>query len=180
MSRQEKERLEEMKDESKSSERSLSYLLEILKIEIELINKSMEHIIGNTQSLKNWAILTWTGSIALILGQVDLRKYFIITAIPPFLFWYVDAWWRSLQSRYAYRATEISQFLNGENLVESFKQGKLIDFVSFDPSGRNYRHRSDYQKYTSMSRTARFPEVLGFYFPLVLISIVVGLFLFYN
>lgn len=155
-----------------AGENSLNYLLDILKLEIEIINKSVEHIIDNIQTTKNWAIVTWTGSFALFLGQPDLHKYIIVSAIPLFMFWYADAWWRSVQSRYAFRASKIGEFLNSKNLAESFQTGNLVGLYSFDPSGRIYKADESYKNRTSISQTAMFPEVIVFYLPLILISIV--------
>jgi len=84
---------------------SFKYQLDCLKSEIELIDRAIARFDGITQTTKNWAIVTWTGSIAIALGQVDLRKYIIFTAVLPLLFWFVDAWWRHLQKRSVFRQT---------------------------------------------------------------------------
>ena len=158
-------------EENTVEENSLNYLLDILKLEIEIINKSVEHIIDNIQTTKNWAIVTWTGSFALFLGQPDLHQYIIVSAIPPFMFWYADAWWRSIQSRYAFRASKIGEVLNSKSLAESFQAGNIVGLYSFDPSGRIYKEDESYKSRTSISQTAMFPEVIVFYLPLILISI---------
>jgi hypothetical protein len=155
---------------------ALNYQLELLKMEIDTI----EHIIARmdemTQTTKNWAVVTWAGSIAIALGQPDLRRYTILTAILPFLFWYIDAYIRRLQARSSFRMARIGEFLNDERLVKSFEQRRLIGFTVLDPTGQQYKGTSEYKKYASIWRTLRFREVMVFYLVLVVVGLGLGLF----
>ena len=155
---------------------SLQYQLEFLKIEVETINEVVGRIDEITQATKYWTIITWAGSIALGLGDPTLRPYIVFTAILPMLFWYIDAHWRSLQRRSTFRIAKISEFLNSEQLVESYKQKKLVGFTVLDPTGRQYRGNNEYEKFYSIRHTLGFPEVRSFYRTLVLISLGLGLF----
>ena len=156
---------------------SLRYLLDLLKIEIQSIDQIIARMDGITQTTKNWAIITWAGSIAIALGQADLRNYIVLTAVLPFLFWYVDAYWRRLQARSIFRVRKINEFLNGERLVRSFEQKRLVGFTVFDPTGRQYNNLDEeYKKYTSIWRTLRFPEVSAFYLMMIFISLGLGVF----
>ena len=77
--------------------RCLAFQLDMLKMEFEAVNSSIEHIGSICQGIKNWAIVTWTGSVGLLLGQGDLRYLVIFTGVLPLLFWFADAWWRRNQ-----------------------------------------------------------------------------------
>lgn len=155
---------------------ALQYQLEFLKMEVETINEVVGRIDEITQTTKNWSVITWAGGIALGLGEPTLRPYIAFTAILPMLFWYIDAHWRSLQRRSTFRIARISEFLNSEELIESYKQKKLIGFTVLDPTGRQYRKDKEYKNFYSIRRTLGFPEVRSFYASLVLISLGLGLF----
>ena len=104
-------------------------------MEIRSIDNIIARIDGMAQAAKNWAISLWTGSIALTLSQPDLRRYIIFSAVTPILFWYIDAYFRRLQSRSIFRSRKISEFLNSDKLALSFEQNELVDFVVFDSTG---------------------------------------------
>ena len=156
---------------------SFDYQLEILKIELHYIDRAVWQLIEFTQTTKNWAIVTWAGSIAIVLGQQpEFRKYVGVTAILPLLFWYLDAYWRYLQRRIDFRKLKIREFLNDERLPKSFQQKELVDFTVYDPTGQQYSRTEELRKYASIGLTFRFPEVMGFYFVLALISIALEIF----
>jgi hypothetical protein len=157
---------------------SLTYLLDILKMEIESINNIIDRMDGITQTTKNWAIVTWAGSVALSLTESSLRAYISLTAILPLIFWYIDAHWRYLQWRSIYRLNKIHDFLNSESLQQSFVQNKLVDFKVLDPIGRQYSDDAEYKSAVSIRRTRKFATVRIFYLTLVFISLGLGL-LFY-
>jgi hypothetical protein len=159
---------------------ALTYQLELLKMEIEITNEIIGRMDEITQTTKNWAIVTWAGSIALALGEPTLRAYIALTAVLPLLFWYIDAYWRRLQARSIFRVAKIHEFSNDERLVKSFEQKKLVGFTVFDPTGRQYEGSDEYKKATSIQRTIRYPEVRVFYLVLVLISLGVGVFFFFR
>ena len=160
---------------------ALTYQLELLKMEIENINEIIGRMDEITQTTKNWAIVTWAGSIGLALGEPTLRAYIVLTAVLPLLFWYIDAHWRRLQARSTFRVAKIREFLNDERLVKSFEQKKLVGFVVFDPTGQQYKGSDEYKKATSIQHTVRYAEVRVFYLVLVLISLSVGgLFFFFR
>ena len=157
---------------------AFEFQLKLLEIEVDLINKAIARLDEHTRATRNWAIVTWTGSIALSLSDVTLRQYTIFTAILPVLFWLIDARWTALLRRFLYRLDRITEFLNGSGLVESFRMQRLVDFVVLDPRGRQYKGTKDFSKKTSVLRSAlRYGEVSAFYFGLMIISIVLGFFL---
>lgn len=162
---------------SSANAESFKYRLEMLRMEVELIDRIIARFDQYTQTTKNWAIVIWAGSIALSLSSVDLRKYIILTAILPLLFWFIDAWWRRLQKRSILRQSKIEKFLNSERFVDSFRQKKLIDdFKVLDPIGRQYRGTSEYKSSIKFWRIIKYREISIFYGGLMLISIALGLF----
>ena len=158
---------------------ALTYQLELLKMEIETADGIIGRLDETTQTTKNWAIVTWTGSIALTLSEPTLRAYIALTAVLPLMFWYIDAYWRRLQARSIFRVAKIHEFLNDERLVKSFEQKKLVRFTVYDPTGRQYKGNDEYKKATSIQRTIRYPEISVFYLVLVLISLGVGALFFF-
>ena len=163
-------------EKAKESKELLDFQLEILKTEIDLTNQAISRIDEITETTKNWTVVIWGGSIAVALGQNDLRIYIIFTAIIPLLFWFVDALWRYYLEGFIFRQDKISEFLNDPRLVESFKQGHLVKFTLLDPRGRQYRKDKDYKKSVNLWSAINLGEVSIFYIGLVLISIAAGLY----
>jgi hypothetical protein len=153
-----------------------NFKMDFLKIEVDFIDKSISRLDNMSKSTKHWAILLWAGSIALALGENDLRKYIIVSSLIPILFWFVDSWWAYLRLRYVNRSFEISGFLNSNRLEISFKENRLKDFQIFDPSGsrgRSQKTFSDKIK-TFFLRVIWYPEFSFFYLGLFVVSLFLG------
>jgi len=155
--------------------RALSYQLDFLKTEIEIVNGLIDRMDGTAQTTKNWAIVTWSGAVGLALREEQLRPFIVLTALLPILFWYIDAVWRHLQRRSTYRLIKIRDFLNGEELLQSLELGRLEGFLVLDPVGRQYRGTPEYERHVSLWRTLRFPEVAVFYAVPALVSVILGI-----
>ena len=151
---------------------AFAYQLDFLKLEFGQINDAIGRIDETTAKIKNWAIVTWAGSVGLVLGQSQLHPMLWLTSILPLLFLFVDAWWRRIQRSFIFRVQTISQFLNGPALRESFKQRHLVGFVVLDPRARHLSKSKEYREFTSVFRTIRFREVAVFYIGLSLLSLV--------
>jgi hypothetical protein len=158
----------------KSIDPGFEYQLSLIKIEMEMIERTIARMDEITQSIKNWAIVTWAGSVAVLLREPTLRKFIILTIVLPIMFWYSDAIWRQLQKRSIYRQEKISKFLNGEDFIESFKQQKLINFVTMDPVGRQYRKSKEFQDALKLKWIMRYKEIRYFYGGLIIISVLLG------
>ncbi len=155
---------------------SFNYQLEFLKLEFDSINEIIKRMDEMTQRNKDWAVLIWAGSISLAISQAPLRRYILLTSVLPLLFWFIDAAWRRLQRTCIFRVQKIAEFLNGPNLVESFRQQKLVDFHLLDPRGLRYRDTEEYKAFSAIRRTMRFKEVGVFYLGLCILSLGLGLF----
>lgn len=148
--------------------------LEFLKVELETVNSAIERIDGTTQATKNWAVGIWAGSIALLLDK-DLPQYITFSAVLPVVFWVVDAWWRRIQRSFIFRSQKISEFLNSDQLFESFAQRKLVGFKLLDPRGWQYHESPEYWEFIRVRRTLWFRSVAVFYLGLMGLSLVVWL-----
>jgi hypothetical protein len=156
---------------AKVSEQGFEYQLGMLTKELEMIERTIARMDEITQGIKNWAIVTWAGSVAILLREPSLRKFIILTAVLPILFWYSDAIWRQLQKRSVFRNQKIHEFLNSDKFLESCNQQKLIDFKVMDPVGRQYQKSEEFQKALKLKWIMRYPEIRFFYGGLILISI---------
>jgi len=155
---------------------SFSYLLNLLAKEIDLINNTIDRIDGITQAVKNWAIVTWAGSITVFLGEVDLRPYLLLTMVLPLLFWFSDARWRYLQKRSIVRQQKIAEFLNSEEFKESFETRSLENFYILDLVGKGHQRDADYQKSVNLKKIFFYKELSWFYGGLMLLSLILGSF----
>jgi len=159
-------------------EDAFNFRLEILKKELDSINTSMKKIDDIGNSIKNWAILIWAGSISAILSKTNLHNYMVFTAVLPLVFMVTDAYWRQIQRRFSYRQKQIANFLNSKKLDESFKT-KVLDFKLLDPIAKNASKDEQFKKYTSIIRILTYPTVSFIYIGLSFISLVLTCTLLY-
>lgn len=166
-------------DEQKThKDDAFAFRLEMLKKELDFIDSSIRKIDDIGNSIKNWAILSWTGAIAIILGKSELYGYVVFSAIPPLLFMMLDAHWRKVQRRFIYRQGMISNFLNSSELDEAFRTRKL-NFQIFDPFARKSRQHPDFNQYVSIRRILVFPTVSLVYVGLAVLSVVIATLLYF-
>jgi hypothetical protein len=158
----------------KASEQGFEYQLGLITLEMEMIERTIARMDEITQSIKNWAIVTWAGSIAILLREPTLRRFIVLTIALPILFGYSDAIWRQLQKRSVFRQQKITKFLNEGDFSESCKQQKLTNFVVMDPVGRQYRNSKEFQDALRLKWIIRYPEIRYFYGGLIIISILLG------
>jgi hypothetical protein len=165
----------EKKEMSDPKKESFKYQLDLLKMEIEIIDKAIARLDDITQTTKNYAIVIWVGLITVALADLDFRQYTIFTVLVPLLFWVLDARWRYFLRGFIFRQDKIAEFLNSEKLVESFKEQRLVGIKVLDPRGAQYRKTDEYKKTVNFWRSMRYSEVNIIYIGLSVVSIVAGL-----
>jgi hypothetical protein len=170
--------LSQPNDQSPQKDDAFAFRLEMLKKELDFIDSSIRKIDDIGNSIKNWAILSWTGAIAIILGKPELYGYVVFSAIPPLLFMMLDAHWRKIQRRFIYRQGLISNFLNSPELDEAF-QTRTLNFPIFDPFARKYKQHIDFNEYISIRRILVFPTVSLIYVGLAVLSLVIAILLYF-
>lgn len=154
---------------------SFVYQLDLLKMEIEIIDKAIARLDDITQTTKNFAIIIWVGLITVAFADPDFRQYTILTALVPLLFWVLDARWRYFSRGFIFRQDKIAEFLNSDNLVESFAENKLVGIRVLDPRGAQYRKTEEYRESVNFWRSMQYSEVNIVYIGLSLVSIVAGI-----
>lgn len=169
--------LNQPNDHSYQKDDAFAFRLEMLKKELDFIDNSIRKIDDIGNSIKNWAILAWTGAIAIILGKSELYSYVLFSAVPPLMFMMVDAHWRKIQRRFIYRQNLISDFLNSVELDQAFQTRKL-NFQLFDPIARKSTQRLDFKQYISIRRIIVFPTVSLLYISLAALSIAISILLY--
>ena len=158
---------------------AFDYRLDLLKKELDFIDSSIRKIDDIANGTKNWAILTWTGSIAVILGRPELYTYVFITAFPPLLFLLVDAHWRNNQRRFIFRQECIRDYLNSPKFDEDYSK-RCLSFEIFDPFSRKTTEREALLAFISVRRIIKFPTVYMIYCGLALLSFVLAIVLYFN
>ena len=108
--------------------RPFDYQLELLKAELTHINGAVRQHDEITKSVKNWAILTWTGSLGLALKEQNLHSFVWLTAVIPIVFWIVDASYRRIQRSFIRRIRDIADFVNKEKFLTAVEAGTATDF----------------------------------------------------
>jgi len=72
-------------DQQKSQkDDAFAFRLEMLKKELDFIDSSIRKIDDIGNSIKNWAILSWTGAIAIILGNLNCMDTLFFRLYPHY------------------------------------------------------------------------------------------------
>ena len=107
----------------------------VFDLQWEMLNAELKHIDGairqcdqTTMSLKNWAVVTWTGSIGLSLKEPSLHPFVWLTAVVPLVFWITDGSFRRIQRTFICRVQEISRFLNSTDFKVAAEKRCPFDF----------------------------------------------------
>jgi hypothetical protein len=141
---------------------------DILKQEIDLIDKTVTRIDHIHLSLKNWTIVIWGGSLYLVTQYLGKSiPLTLLTAIIPFLFGIIDLTWVKQLLIVGFRQGLISEFINGNN--------KGDHFLLLDPIGRRSHHLKGFKEATSLARIISYKGQIFFYVILILISLILGL-----
>ena len=117
-----------MTDTASNSSKTFDTQFELLKIELDLVNKAIGQQDEITKSIKNWSIVTWTASIGLAVSQPRLHPFLWLTAVIPFLFWFVDASFRRIQRSFIVRVKDIADYVNSSPFQNSVQSGAPIEF----------------------------------------------------
>lgn len=177
-----KDDMDAVKGSRSSSGRAESQSIDLFKcrwdalvLEVQTTSDIIGRIDSITQATKNWAVVTWAGSIALLLGQESLVNLMGATALLPIVFWILDAQWRRIQRRAIFRVERISELLSDGDRIKSLASSALGDVWVFDPMGRRYRGQKEYDDFASLTKTLFYKEVYLVYFSMALISIIASI-----
>lgn len=151
----------------------LATQLDLLKGEIEAVDKAIAQQDEFTKNVKQWAIVAWSASVGGALTTSDLRAYVGASAAIPLLFWFVDTWHRRIQRKFIWRNIVISRFLNDGRLAKSIEAGHIVDFQLLDPKSRLDRSL-EYEHFTSWKHVMAFRSIAILYCGMILISFVVA------
>ena len=160
-------------DKPSHEEEAFNYQLEILKLELDLIDNAVDRINHMVQAIKNWSVVVWGGSIAVLLGVPELRQFVFLTGLVVLPFWISEGRWRSYVWRFIRRQNRISDFLNSAEFIESFRT-RQMGFPVLDPSSR-FAAKEESRGVSTFASTMS-AEVSFFYAVMIVISIGVGLF----
>lgn len=152
------------------------YRFGILEKELELIDRGIGRTGDISIKLKNWAIVTWTGAIALFLHRSDLYLLVVFSGIPPIAFMFVDAHWRQVQKRFSYRQNKISAYLNSEAFTKAVET-RTLDFQILDPFSREDVESEELLKYIAIGRVIKFPTINVIYLCMSAMSFILWFFI---
>jgi len=154
---------------------SFQYQLECLKIEIDLVDRTIARSSNTTLNVKNFATVSWAGIVTVFLSQDKLRIFVGLTVLIPLLYWFIDAWWTSLNRGSRLRLRKISEFVNSDELLLSFKQQKFSDFKLLDIKGGQYKGTREYERTTAFRYVIWYKEIAFLYGGLMVFSILIGI-----
>lgn len=156
----------------------LEYQLEMIKVEIETVNTTIRQMDDITKSVKEWTVGLWAAAVGGALVTPRLSAFVGVTAVIPLLFWLVDTWHRRVQRKFIWRSMEISDFLNGPRLHESFAEQRLVGFTVMDPKARTTT-KPGYHQFISWRKIMLFRSLSILYIGLAAISAFIGLVLYW-
>ena len=108
--------------------RAFERQFDLLKLELTLIDSAIRSLDEITKSIKQWAIVAWTGGIGLALGTPSLKPSVWTTVFLPLTFWIVEGFFRRVQRSFVVRIQDIAAFLNSPAFVKAAQQDVAVDF----------------------------------------------------
>lgn len=140
---------------------------DLLKQEIDLIDRTIARIDQILYNLKQWTVGIWTGAIALIIGgDAQSPGLFLISAIVPFSFCILDIIWKQQLLIVQLREEQISNYVNG----------LISDFKLLDPIGKFYSNSFSHKPL--LRQALIYKEMSVFY--LVMMAMSVLLYFYYR
>ena len=102
---------------------------------LQMMQENITRMAGNSANAKTWLITIVTGFFAIGCSIKDLDWWLLLAIIPIVVFWYIDAYYLSLERALRNREQIYINILNslertGDNLIDE-KQNTLFDFRPF-------------------------------------------------
>lgn len=153
---------------------AFQYRLDLLKLEVDLLDRSMER--GETVSLnvKNFAVVVWAAMLTIFVGRQELHNYVVLTALVPIMFWGLDTWWTRLRIGPHVRKVNLYQFLNSTDLEQAFLNEDLSQVSVLDTLGTQYRESDLYKRWSDPYRIAKFKDLVILYGGMIVLSMILG------
>jgi len=162
---------------------------------IEGTIKNLDDIIHKT---KNFAFLTWGGSLYLIAKQLSQEGFnngllYLLTAGIPLLFWAMDYNWRKHLLKCGMRKRVLSAFINSPAFDKWVADRQALpesgQFPLYDPVGWNYTRKNypngpyaeEYlvdDRRLSWYKVAFYKDAYLFYGVMVVLSVTISVFYF--
>lgn len=178
----------------------------ILFKELDTIHDTIKNLDDIIYKSKNFAFLTWGGSIFLIAekinfsGQTDKAYLLLLTAVIPLLFWTMDFKWRKYILQCSKREKIISLFINSDEFKKLVSgeadENSNSQFPFYDPVGWIYTKKGliedaavpknkfdakyiiDENEFT-FKKVLFYKEAYLFYGVMVLLSVILGIVMLY-
>lgn len=99
---------------------------------LQMMQENITRMAGNSANAKTWLVTIVTGFFAIGCSIKDLDWWLLLAIIPIVVFWYIDAYYLSLERALRNREQICINLMNslestGDNLIEE-KQNTLFDF----------------------------------------------------
>lgn len=99
---------------------------------LQMMQENITRMAGNSANAKTWLITIVTGFFAIGCSIKDLDWWLLLAIIPIVVFWYIDAYYLSLERALRNREQIYINLMNslentGDNLIDE-KQNTLFDF----------------------------------------------------
>lgn len=99
---------------------------------LQMMQENITRMAGNSANAKTWLVTIVTGFFAIGCSIIDLDWWLLLAIIPIVVFWYIDAYYLSLERALRNREQIYINLMNslestGDNLIDE-KQNTLFDF----------------------------------------------------
>ena len=99
---------------------------------LQMMQENITRMAGNSTNAKTWLVTIVTGFFAFGCSITDLDWWLLLAIIPIVVFWYIDAYYLSLERALRNREQIYINLMNslestGDNLIDE-KQNTLFDF----------------------------------------------------
>ena len=145
---------------------------------LQMMQENITRMAGNSANAKTWLVTIVTGFFAIGCSIKDLDWWLILTIIPIVVFWYLDAYYLSLERALRNREQEYINLMNSsadtDNSFEKNRQNALFDFRPLFMSNDNDERKLKKTKCMMLNKSV-YPVYLIILFMIIVATAIINM-----
>ena len=145
---------------------------------LQMMQENITRMAGNSANAKTWLVTIVTGFFAIGCSIKDLDWWLILAIIPIVVFWYLDAYYLSLERALRNREQEYINLMNSsadtDNSFEKNRQNALFDFRPLFMSNDNDERKLKKTKCMMLNKSV-YPVYLIILFMIIVTTAIINM-----
>lgn len=145
---------------------------------LQMMQENITRMAGNSANAKTWLVTIVTGFFAIGCSIKDLDWWLILAIIPIVVFWYLDAYYLSLERALRNREQKYINLMNSsadtDNSFEKNRQNALFDFRPLFMSNDNDERKLKKTKCMMLNKSV-YPVYLIILFMIIVATAIINM-----